>query len=126
MKDISDADYTRAKTVCKDFEINNLDRYHDLYVQGGTLLLTVVFENFRNICLGKYEIHPALFLTAQGLAWQAALRRTKEKLDLLINIDMLLMVEKGIRCRIYHVIYRYAEANNNPRKIMIKIKNHDM
>ena len=113
MEDISDVDYMRAKIVCKDFEINNLDGYHDLYVQGDILLLTVVFENFRNICLGKYEIDPALFLTAPGLAWQAALRRTKVKLDLLIDIDMLLMVEKSIRGRIYHAIYRYAEANNN-------------
>ena len=37
------------------------------------------------------------FLTAPALAWQAALKRTKVKLDLLTDIDMLLMVEKGIR-----------------------------
>ena len=64
MKYISDADYTHAKRVCRDFEINNLDGYHDLYVQGNTLLLTYEFENLRNICLGKYEIDTALFPTA--------------------------------------------------------------
>ena len=36
-------------------------------------------------------------LSAPGLAWQAALKKTKVKLDLLTDIDMLLMVEKGIR-----------------------------
>ena len=51
MEDITDADYTYAKGVCKDFEIKNLGEYHDLYVQGDTLLLADVFENFRNMCL---------------------------------------------------------------------------
>ena len=51
MEDITDADYARTKRVCKDFEINNLREYHDLYVQSDTLLLGDVFENFRNMCL---------------------------------------------------------------------------
>ena len=46
------------------------------------------------------------FLTAPALAWQAALKRTKVKLDLLTDIDMLLMVEKGIRWEICHYIYQ--------------------
>ena len=32
MKDISDADYTHERRVCKDFEIKNLGEYHDLYI----------------------------------------------------------------------------------------------
>ena len=32
MEDITDAEYTHAKRVCKDFEIKNLGEYHDLYV----------------------------------------------------------------------------------------------
>ena len=43
-----------------------------------------------------YELDPAKFLSASGLAWQAALKKTKVKLDLLNDIDMLLMVEKVI------------------------------
>ena len=45
-EDITDADYTHTKTVCKDFEIKNLRQYSDLYLQSGTLLLADVFENF--------------------------------------------------------------------------------
>ena len=96
MEDIADADYAHAKRVCKDFEIKNLGEYYDLYVQSDTLLLADVFENFRNMCLEIYELDPAKFLSAPGLAWQAALKKTKVKLDLLTDIDMLLTVEKGI------------------------------
>ena len=54
----------------------------DLYVQSDTLLLADVFENFRNMCLEVYELDPACFLTAPGLARQAASKKTKIKLDL--------------------------------------------
>ena len=40
------------------------------------------------------------------------LKKTKVKLNLLTDIDMLLMVEKGIRGAICHGIYRYVKANN--------------
>ena len=73
MKDITDADYVHTKGVCKDFEIKNLGEYHDLYVQSNTLLLTDVFENFRNMCLKIYEVDPAKLLSAPGLAWPATL-----------------------------------------------------
>ena len=49
---------------------------------------------------------------APGLAWQAALKKTKVKINILTDIDMLLMVEKGIRGEICHSIYQYAKANN--------------
>ena len=52
-----------------------------------------------------YELHPARFLSSPGLAWQAALKNTKVKLDLLTDTDMLLMVEKNIRGGIRHSIY---------------------
>ena len=68
------------------------------------------------MCLKIYELYPARFLTAPGLAWQRVLKKTKVKLDLLTDIDMLLMVEKGIRGGIWHSIYRYANANSKYMK----------
>ena len=100
------------KSVCKDFERKNLRKYHDLYVQSDTILLADVFENLRNMRLNVYKLNRAKFLSAPGLAWQVALKKTIVKLDLLTNINMLLMLEKSIRGRIFHPIYRYAEANN--------------
>ena len=91
MEDITDADYTHKKIVCKDVEIKNLGEYHDLYVQSDILLLADVFENFRNRCLEIYELNPLKVLSAPRLVWQATLKKTKVKLDLLMDIDMLLM-----------------------------------
>ena len=51
-------------------------------------------------------------MSAPGLAWQACFKKTKVKLELLTDIDMLLMVEKGIRGGICQAIHRYAKVNN--------------
>ena len=96
IEDITDADYAHAKRVCKDFEIENLGEYHDLYLNSDTLLLADVFENYRKTCLEIYELHLAKFVSAPGSAWQAALKKTEVELDLLTDIDMLLGVEEGI------------------------------
>ena len=69
-----------------------MEEYHDLHIQSDTSLLADVFENFRNICAKIFELDTAKFLSAPGLAWQAALKKSNMKLDLLTNIDMLLMV----------------------------------
>ena len=87
-----------------------------MYVKSDKLLLADVFENFQNMCLEIYELDPAKFLSAPGLAWQSALKKTKVKLDILTDINMLLMVGTGIRGGLCHSIYRYAKANNKYMK----------
>ena len=67
-EDITDADCLNANKVCTDFEIKHLGEYHNLYVQSNALLLADVFKNFRNMCLEIFELDPAYFLTAPGLA----------------------------------------------------------
>ena len=102
LKDITDKDYTHTQKIFEESELKNLRDYHNLYVQSDTLLLSDVFENFRNKCIEIYELDPAHFLSAPGLAWQVCLKKTRVQLELLINIDMLLMVEKGIPDGIRH------------------------
>ena len=121
MEDITDADYAYVERICKDFEINNLGEYHDLYVQSDTFLLADIFENFRNMCLKIYELDPVKVLSAPGFAWQAALKSTKIILDLLTTIHMLLMVEKVIRGEICHSILDMQKLITNKSKV-IKIK----
>ena len=112
MEGISGIDYRHAEKVFNKFNIKNLGEYHDLYVQSDTLLLADVFESFRNMCIEIYGLDPAYFLSAPGLAWQACLKKTGVKLELITDVDMLLMIEKGIRGGICHSIYRHAKANN--------------
>ena len=116
MEDITDVDYRNGKTVFEYLINKNLGDYHDLYVQSDTLVLADVFENFRNTCIEVYKPDPSHFLSAPGLAWQACLKKTKIKLELLTDVDMLLMVEKGIRGGISHAIYRYTKTNNKYMK----------
>ena len=68
-------------------------------------MLADVFENCMNMCFEIYDLDPAKFLSIPGLAWQAALKKTNVKPDLLTNTDMLLMVERGIRVGISHSIH---------------------
>ena len=121
MEDIIDTDDTQAKKVCKDLEIKEWGRYNDLYIQSDTLLLTDVFNNFRNMCLEIYGLDPAHFLFALGLPWQAALKKTNLKLVLLTDTDMLLMLEKDIRGGICHTIHRYSRWY-----AIYKMLSHDM
>ena len=47
-----------------------------------------------------------------GLAWKACLKKTQIKLELLTDVNLLLMVEKGINGGICHAIHRYPDTNN--------------
>ena len=114
MKCISDQDYKHAQLVWNIMQKKTLGCYHDTYLKADVLLLADVFETFRNKCLKKYKLGPAQFYTAPGLAWQALLKTAAEycerekrvkdckswpnefRHELLTDIDMLLMVEKGI------------------------------
>ena len=80
--------------------------------KGIHILLADVFENFRNMCIEIYKLDPTHFLSAPRLAWQACLTKTKVELELITNVYMLLMIEKGIRGGICHAIHRYSKANH--------------
>ena len=99
LDDINDKDYEHAQKVWKVFKIKILGEYHDLHVESATLLLSDVFENFRDNCIEIYKLDPAHFLSVLRLAWEACLKKTKVNLELLINIDMLLMVEEELEAK---------------------------
>ena len=111
MSNISKDDYQHAQKVWKELRIHNLGDYHDRYLQTDVILLANVFEAFRDTCLEHYSLNPAHFYTSPGLAWKACLRKTRIRLQLLTDPDML-MFECGIRGGITQAIYCYASANN--------------
>ena len=77
MEDITDFHYRHTKIVFKIFNNKNIGEYHDLYVQSDTLLLSDVFENFRDKCIEIYEFDSSHFLSAPRLAWKACFKRQK-------------------------------------------------
>ena len=62
-------------TCFKVFKLENLENYHDLYVQSDTLLLADVFNNFRDMCIKEYKLEPGHVLSLPGLAWQACFKK---------------------------------------------------
>ena len=109
---ISDSEYQHARKVWDSFKIKNLGEYHDLYLKTDVLLLVDVFENFRDKCLNIFGLDPCHYFTSPGLSWDAALKKTKVKLDLITDIDMILFIEKGMRGGISYIAHRHAKANN--------------
>ena len=100
-ENISTGNYAYAQTVWDTFQIQYLSQYSDLYLKTDVLLLADAFENFQDNCMGSYQLECAHYYTAPGFIWGAMLKYTNVKLELLVNIDVLLFVEKGKLCSIF-------------------------
>lgn len=110
---ISDSDYNYAKLVWEAFNnIQDLGPYSDLYLKIYVMLLADVFDNFRDTCHQIYKLDPAHYFTAPGLSWDAMLKFTKVKIQLLTDVDMFMFVEQGLRGGISQCSQRHAKANN--------------
>ena len=109
---VSDDDYGHAERVWKEFGIKNLGEYHDLYLKSDVLLLADVFEEFRKNSLENYSLDPAWYYTSPGLSWDALLKHSGAKLELLTDVDILLLFEKAIRGGVSMIPNRYGKANN--------------
>ena len=94
---ISDEDYEHAKRVWKKLRCKTMGDYHDYYLASDVLLLSDVFENFRKTCLKYYKLDPCHYFTSPGLSWDAMLKMTDIKLELMTDIDMFQFIEKGLR-----------------------------
>ena len=60
----------------------------------------------------NYDLDPAWYYTAPGLAWDALLKIMGVELELFTDPNMLLMIERGIRGGISTISNRYGKANN--------------
>ena len=113
---ISDEQYKHAQNVWNTFNLNTMGDYHDLYLKSDILLLADVFENFRKTCLQYYKLDPCHYFTSPGLSWDAMLKMTNIKLELITDIDMFQFIEKGMRGGTSYIANRHGEANNKYMK----------
>ena len=109
---ISEAEYASAEEIWNHFKCSDLGDYQDIYVKIDVCLLAAVFENFRKMAISEFKLDPCHFFSAPGLSWNAMLKKSRVVLDLITDVDMLLMLEKGIRGGITSCSKRYAKANN--------------
>ena len=111
-KGISDDDYERAQVIWKTFKCKTMQDYHDIYLKTDVLLLADVFEAFREMSLKTYKLDPVHYYTLPSLSWDALLKMTKVKLDLISDPDVYLFLENSIRGGVSIISKRYAKANN--------------
>ena len=90
--------------------------YNDLYLKSDILLLADVFENFCKTCLQYYKLDPTHYFTSPGLSWDAMLKMTGIKLELMTDVDTFQFIEKGTRGGISYIANRYGESNNKYMK----------
>ena len=109
---ITDDEYDHAKKVWKTFNIKTMGECHDLYLVSDVLLLTDVFENFRKTCMQYYKLDPCHYFTSPGLSWDAMLKMTNIKLELMTDIDMFQFIEKGMHGGVSYIANRYGNASN--------------
>ena len=93
--------------------------YHDIYLISDVLVVADVWDNFRNVCYKVYGLDCCYHYTAPCLSWDAMLKCTRIKLELLTDIQMYLFFESGLKSGISQIFHRYAEANNK------YLKNYD-
>ncbi|KAF0755131.1 Uncharacterized protein FWK35_00006368, partial [Aphis craccivora] len=108
----TESDFEHAKLVWDHFKCETLGEYSDLYLKIDVLLLADVFENFHDVCMRAYNLDAAHYFTAPSLSFDAMLKFTGQKLEMLSDYDMLLMFENGIRGALVQASKRYAKVNN--------------
>ena len=113
---ITDKDYQHAQTVWETFMLKTMGEYHDLYLKSDILLLADVFENFRKTCLQYYKLDPCHYFTSPGLSWDAMLKMTDIKLELITGVDQYLFIERASRGGVSYIANRYGKANNKYMK----------
>ena len=115
-EEISEEEYAHAGKVWETFGIENMGQYHDLYLKSDVLLLADIFENFREQYLDIYGLDPAHYVSLPNSSLDSALKMIGVRLDLISDVNMQLLIEKGMRGGISTITHRYAQANNKYMK----------
>lgn len=92
---LPEKEYEHAQKVWETSNLKTIGDYHDLYLGYDVLLLANVFEIIRSTCLQCFKLKPCHYFTSPGLSWDAMLKMTDIKLELMTDIDIFQFIEKG-------------------------------
>ena len=106
-EDLTLDEYKKAKQIWKHFNIKNMGDYHDLHSKTDALLLTDVFEFFRDMCLSFYD-----YYILPNFAFDALLKLTGKEIDLVYDQEKFEMIEAGLRGGMAQTPWKKVEANN--------------
>ena len=120
---INNSDYEYGKQIFNNLKDKNLGNYNDLYLIVDVLQMMNVFENFRNVCINTYKLDPPYYLTAPGLFWDAMLKKTKIKLELIKDPEIHMMIKNGIRGGIVQSVTRYGQSNKDNHLLYLDANN---
>ena len=112
-KCISEKGSLKDNNIWNVFKMNTMGDYHDLYLK---TLFETLFEKIIKHYLDYYGLDPCHYFSSPGSSWDAMLKMTGIELDLISDIDMHLLIEKGIRGRISYIAKRHSKANNKYMK----------
>ena len=96
-KTISKEEHHFAKKVWKKFKCKNLLDYTKLYCKIDTLLLTEVFQYFRETMMRFSGLDPAHYISLPSYSYDCMLKLTQCVISLPNSIDMVQMLESGKR-----------------------------
>jgi hypothetical protein len=111
-EEISDEDYERAQKIWKNFNCKTFEDFHNHYLMTDVLLLSDVYECFRRTGMNFYGLDPCQYLTLPAFSWDALLKYTDIKLELISDPEIFLFFENNIRGGVSVCSHRYARANN--------------
>ena len=109
---VSEGDYLKAVDIWNVFKMKTMNDYRDFYLKTDVLLLADFFEKFIKTCLDYYGLDPCHYFSSPGLNSDAMLKMTKIDLELILDTDMHLFIEKGMRGGISYIAKRHSKANN--------------
>ena len=116
---ISDEDYLTCNKIWNEFNMKNIDDYHDHYFL--KKCFANVFEKFIDTCLKFYKLDPCHYFSSPRLRWDAMLKITGVKLEKIFDIDIYLFIEKGLRGGISYIAERCSKVNNKHKTVKIHI-----
>ena len=88
---ISDKEYEHVLNVWKKSKLKIMKDFHELFLKCDAL------EKFRKNSWKNYGLCASHYLSAPDLKWDAMLKMTKIKLELILDPDIYTFFEKGTR-----------------------------